>query len=309
MNNNSEYLVGPNSNLSTESCDLPQGHSIALITTNILVGLFGTVGNLLVCIAVASNARLRRSSNYLLFSLAIADLIVTMGCEPLLVVVLTKISYSNDSATNLENIYRILSILSCSASVVHMAAISVDRFLAVVFPLRHEIIMGKYGLKAMLICSWGFPILFLILSAVVPPSFPRGFLAIGTFGLSYFIVITFYLLIVVHLCRIKKKRNQLRARPLSVDVNARVEIRVACTLAIVIGIFTLCWFPLMISLFGAGKSLLKPRGPAHMWVRTLALSNSAMNFFIYTSRIRDFRVAYAGMCRKVLCLERMKNGS
>lgn len=293
------------SNLSSERCHLPQGHSIALISTNFLVGVFGTVGNLLVCIAVVINPRLRRSSNYLLVSLAVADLIVTVGSEPFFLAMLTKMTFSNDCAIKFEYFYKIISILSCTASVVHMAAISIDRFIAVVFPLRQEIIMQKYGLKAMLIGSWGFPILVIILNAVIASSFLKAFLAIGTFGLSYLIVITFYMLIVIHLCITKKKRNQLRARPLTVDLNARLEIRVACTLAIVIGIFTICWFPAMISLFGAGKSLLKANGPAHMWVRTLALSNSAMNFFIYTARMRDFRAAYAGIIRRVFCLSRI----
>ena len=305
MDNFSEYSIERSSNLSIERCFIAQGHSIALISTNVLVGVFGTLGNLLVCIAVVINPRLRRSSNYLLVSLAVADLLVTLGCEPFFLAVLLKMTFSDDCAMNFVYPYKIISRLSCTASVVHMAAISIDRFIAVVFPLRQEIIMQKYGLKVMLIGSWGFPILVPILNATVPASFPKAFLAIGTFGLSYLIVITFYVLIVLHLRKTKKKRNQLRARPLTVDLNARLEIRVACTLAIVIGIFTICWFPVMISLFGAGKSLLKANGPAHMWVRTLALSNSAMNFFIYTARIRDFRAAYAGIARKVFCFSRV----
>lgn len=306
MNNSSESAHEVPSNLSTEGCSLSVAHGIALITTNTTVGVLGTFGNLLVCMAVVTNPRLRRSSNYLLFSLAIADLIVTLGCEPLVVAVVAKITFFGDCAKKIEDPYKILSRLSCTASVVHMAAISVDRFLAVVFPLRHETIMDKYGLKIMLIISWGFPVSVPIMSAVLPPSFPKAFMAAGTFGLSYFTVITFYLLIVAYLYKVKKKRNRLRSRPLSVDVNSRVEIRVACTLAIVIGVFTACWFPLMISLFATGKSLLKPNGPAHMWIRTLALSNSAMNFLIYTARIRDFWEAYAVVCRKMCCFVGMK---
>ena len=306
MNYSLENTSDLSFNLYTEGCSLPIAHSISLITINTIVSVLGTFGNILVCVAVFRNPRLRRSSNYLLVSLAIADLIVTIACEPLVVAILSKITFFNDCATNLEHPYKILSRLSCSASVVHMAAISVDRFLAVVFPLRHEMIMDKYGLKIMLVVSWGFPISVPILSVVLPPSFPKALLAAATFGLSYVIVIMSYLLIVAFLYKIKKKRNQLRARPLSVDVNSRVEVRVACTLAIVIGVFTACWFPLIITLFATGKPLINPNGPVHMWIRTLALSNSAMNFLIYTARIRDFREAYARICRKMCCLAGMK---
>lgn len=282
-----------------DSCSLPVAHSVLLIAVNVSVGFLGTLGNLLVFAAVATNPRLRRSSNYLLASLAIADLIVTMVCEPIFVAILSKIIFFQDCAAALQTPYIILSTLSSSASVTHMAAISVDRFIAVVFPLRHENIMRKYGLKIMLVVAWLFPVSFPILGEVLPDSFPKAFLATGTFGFSYIIIVVSYLLIVVFLFKIKKKRSQLQARRSSEDNNSRVEVRVACTLAIVIGIFSVCWFPLMILLFATGGSIVTPNGPAHFWIRTLALSNSAMNFLIYTARIREFHGAYTGVCRKI----------
>ncbi|KAJ7382572.1 adrenocorticotropic hormone [Desmophyllum pertusum] len=113
------------------------------------------------------------------------------------------------------------------------------------------------------------------------------------FGLSYAIIIVFYTFIVAFLVR--------RNRPVSTAVNSRFEMRVAITLAIVTGVFTACWFPLIVSLFVTGKPLVRPRGVAHMWIRTIALSNSAMNFVIYTSRIPDFRAAYGVTFRKMCC--------
>ena len=299
-----QTLSKPSANLSEEGCSLPVAHGAALITINTSVGVFGTIGNLLVCVAVVTNPRLRRASNYLLFSLAIADLIVTMVCEPLVVAILGKITFSTNCATNLENAYKILSRLSCSASVTHMAAISVDRFLAVWYPLRHEIFMEKFGMKIMLIVSWAFPITVPILSAVLPKSFPKAFLGLATFALSYAIIIMFYSLIVAFLIKLRRKRNQQTPRALS--ISCRVETRVAFTLAIVIGIFTVCWFPLVIALFAAGKPLVKPQGTAHMWIRTVALSNSAMNFLIYSLRIADFRQAYSAICRRMCNLTGIK---
>ena len=256
----------PASNLSSEDCFLPVAHGVALISANSFVGVLGTFGNLLVCVAVATNLRLRRPSNFLLFSLAIADLIVTMVCEPLVVAILAKITFFNDCAANLELLYKISSRVSCSASVVHLAAISVDRLLAVIYPLRHEIFMEKNGLKIMLIASWTFSIAVPIISAAVPDSFPKAFLGAGTFGLSYIIIIVSYALIVAFLFRLKRKRRQRKGQPLSVHVNSRVEARVACTLAIVIAVFTACWFPLVISLFAAGKPLARGGYLTNGWV-------------------------------------------
>lgn len=305
-----ENLLGNTSNQtfnpSAKDCFLPLAHGVALITVNTIVGVFGTLGNLLVCVAVAKNPHLRRSSNYLLFSLAIADLIVTMVCEPLVVAILVKITFFNDCATKLDLPYKMLSRLSCSASVVHMAAISVDRFIAVVFPLRYKSIIDSYGLKILLITSWALPITVPILSAVIPASFPKAFLGLGMFAISYVIVFLSYSVIVISLVKHRKESIQLRARSSSDVSQSRVEIRVASTLALVIAIFTVSWFPLVVTLFAAGKPLIKNQGTAHMWIRTLALSNSAINFVIYGSRMHSFSEAYAVYGRKILRVLRPK---
>ena len=39
-----------------------------------------------------------------------------------------------------------------------------------------------------------------------------------------------------------------------------------------------------------------------MWLWTLGLSNSAMNFLIYSANIRDFKEAYVDIFRKMLRL-------
>ena len=61
MNNslNSAY----NAYILERDCFLPVVHGIALITTNAIIGMLGTLDNLLVCVAVITNPRLRRSSN------------------------------------------------------------------------------------------------------------------------------------------------------------------------------------------------------------------------------------------------------
>ena len=209
MDHSLENTSNQTSKLSTEDCSFPLGHGVALITVNSIVGLFGTFGNSLVCVAVFINPPLRRSSNYLLFSLAIADLIVTMFCEPVLVASLGKRTFFNDCAEKLDLAYRILTRLSCTASVVHMAAISVDRFIAVVYPLRYKSIIDSYGLKILLITSWALPITVPILISAIPANFPEAtaFIGLGIFGTSYLTVFFFYSLIVISLV---KRRSTLQ---------------------------------------------------------------------------------------------------
>ncbi|XP_078372797.1 adenosine receptor A2a-like [Oculina patagonica] len=299
-------LSSPSSNLSTKDCSLPVAHGIALITTNALVGVLGTLGNLLVCVAVVTNPRLRRFPNYLLFSLAIADLMITMVCEPLVVTILAKRTFQNACARSVERVYYYISNFSASSSVAHLSAISIDRLLAVVCPLRHKSIMANTGWKAMLVVCWTLPVSFFIVDRFLQaPISIKAFINLAVFVLCYGIVFGSYALIVISLIKQRKRIGQMNAS--SPDVNSRREIRVAFTLAIVIVVFTACWFPLFVVFSAAGKPLVKLQGTAHMWIRTVALSNSAMNFLIYGSRIRNFSETYVEIFRKILRLARIRS--
>ena len=299
------------SSKNANNCFLPMAHGIALITINAIVCVFGSLGNFLVCLAIATNSHLRRASNYLLFSLAIADLIVTLVCEPLFIGAIIQRTFLYDCKAGLHIVFIILSYLSCTTSVLHMVAISLDRFVAVALPLRHKNFMEKWGLKVMLIVSWSIPIFTVILLPVlwrVSPLLSNSasrFLISGTFFFSFFLIFFFYFLIVVFLLRHKRRRKQLcAARNVSVRLTSRMEIRVTCTLAIAIGIFTACWALVIVVFLGSinGKPLIRPNIPSGMWIGTLALSNSAMNFLIYYAKIQGFKEAYVSIIRKMLRL-------
>ena len=297
MKNNSLEDI---TNLSASDCSLPLAHGIGLMAANSLGALVGTFGNFLVCIAVLyTSPRLRRCSNYLLVSLAIADLIVTMVCEPLVVGIVAKKTFFNDCASNLELAYVVSSNFSCSASIMHLAAISVDRFLAVIFPLRHGRIMKSPGLKVMLIAAWGASTVFASLR--VPFLKETAYMVAVMFIGSYCLIVGCYLSITISVFLLSRRKKQASTQGRTViSVSSKVERRFAFTLAIVIGVFTACWFPMIVVFFAAGKSLVKMYGTAYMWTRTLALLNSAMNFLIYSARIRDFRDSYALICRRIL---------
>ena len=282
------------SSANTNSCSLSMAHGIPLILVNAIVCVLGSLGNLLVCLAIATNSRLRRASNYLLFSLAIADLIITFICEPVVLEYITFLTFFHECRRSAKRrlVYTIFSVLSSQSSVLHLAAISLDRFVAVAFPLRHKIFMEKGGLKIMLIASWSIPILTSVLPNILPKGSPPVFyfIRIGIFVFSGLSIFFFHFLIVVALLYYRKKTKQLRART--------VSVRVTCTLAIATGVFTVCWVPI-ITLLAVDKWR---RSPLHFWLQTLALSNSAMNFVIYSARMRDFKDAYVGILRKMLCL-------
>ena len=310
MNNSLDNASNETSNILEGDCFLPLAHGIALITTNAIIGVLGTLGNLLVCVAVITNPRLRRSSNYLLLSLAIADLIVTMLSEPVFVAQLVRLIGRNECAPSLSLAFVFVFNFSLTVSMAHLAAISVDRLLAVVYPLRHKGIMESFGLKTMLSVCWILPLMVVILSrSLQAPLVYNAFITLAVFALSFAVVFVSYSAIVICLARQSKKRRQISTRSTSSSAAAyRFEVRVTFALGIAIIVFTACWLPLFIAYtVNVHKPLIKPHKYEHMWLWTVALSNSAMNFLIYGSRIRNFGDAYMEILKKILKYARIKS--
>ena len=146
------------------------------------------------------------------------------------------------------------------------------------------------------VTKWSIPILNSVLFNTIPTVYtPISYvIGVGIFLFSGSTIFLFHFLIVVALLYYRKKTKQLRART--------VSVRVTCTLAIATGVFIVCWVPIS-TLLSAGKPPPLPqRSPLYFWFETLALSNSAMNFVIYSARIGDFKDAYVGIFRKMFCL-------
>ena len=117
------------------SCSLPLTHSIPLLTVNAIVGVLGSPGNFLVCLAIATNSRQHRSSNYLLFGLAITNLIDALICKPIVLDFISLLTFFHEWRTsNKQLVYHVLVGLSCQTSYLHLVTISIDRFVVVAFP-------------------------------------------------------------------------------------------------------------------------------------------------------------------------------
>jgi len=72
-------------------------------------------------------------------------------------------------------------------------------------------------------------------------------------------------------------------------------------IAIIILFFALCWFPLLGYYISVRRAFLRDLGGVtYMWIRTLVLSNSSMNFIVYSCRIEHFRVAYLRIINRML---------
>lgn len=95
----------------------------------------GLLGNAMVGIAIYSDRRLHNVTNYFLFSLAMADLLVCTLVMPLSIIVEVRNGVWTWSFS-LCLLYVYADVFLCSASIVHMSIISLDRYLGISQPLK-----------------------------------------------------------------------------------------------------------------------------------------------------------------------------
>lgn len=142
---------------STQSTSLPDETSLSsplppvqaiTVSVILLIVILGTViGNVLVCVAVCLVRKLRRPCNYLLVSLAVSDLCVAILVMPtaLIYEVLEKWTFG----TVFCDVWVSFDVLSCTASILNLCAISVDRYWAITKPLEYGI---KRTPRRMMLC-------------------------------------------------------------------------------------------------------------------------------------------------------------
>ncbi|XP_036350744.2 D(3) dopamine receptor [Ochotona princeps] len=94
-------------------------------------------GNCLVCAAVLRERALQTTTNYLVVSLAVADLLVATLVMPWVVYLEVTGGVWNFSRICCD-VFVTLDVMMCTASILNLCAISIDRYTAVVMPVHYQ---------------------------------------------------------------------------------------------------------------------------------------------------------------------------
>ncbi|XP_012737258.2 adenosine A2a receptor a [Fundulus heteroclitus] len=298
--------------------------AILYIIVELLIAVFSVLGNVLVCWAVCLNSNLQSITNFFVVSLAVADIAVGVLAIPFAIVISTGFC---------SNFYGCLFIacfvlVLTQNSIFSLLAIAIDRYIAIKIALRYNSLVTSHRAKCIIAICWALSIIIGLTPMMgwhgvsnstnsTNSSCQPGLMEClfeKVVDMKYMVYFNFFacvlipllLMLAIYLCIFMAARHQLKL----IEVKAfhgeksrstlQKEVQAAKSLAIIVGLFAVCWLPLHIincfTLFCPECS----RPPA--WIMYVAIllshANSVINPFIYAYRIREFRQTFRKIIRR-----------
>ena len=291
------------------SCAITDSEGIAAFSVNVLSALFGSFGNILVCVTVYSSTRLHKAWCYFICSLSVADLLVNLCVQPM-EAILTLERMDGVCKHSLRDAFRLAAYITCGASLMNLAFMSVERLLAIGWPFSQRQTLTRRRTVVMLSIIWGVPS-FLGITGLIAGKGTRLsslLILIGLIG-CYGVILTSYAILLV------RTREHFKVNVMTLTVSqfefenktsanspsaGRVsetalaitkkrresEKRTAKTIAVVITVFTLSWVPYGYVLVSDPEQHVNS---FYIWAVAIGLTNSAVNPVIYFFSSKDFR--------------------
>uniref|UniRef100_A0A3Q2XUJ8 Histamine H2 receptor n=1 Tax=Hippocampus comes TaxID=109280 RepID=A0A3Q2XUJ8_HIPCM len=283
--------------------------SVGLILT--LLILLTISGNMLVCLAVCASRRLRCLTNCFIVSLAVTDLLLGLAVLPFS----AHLQLTDDWPLGpvFCNFYISMDVMLCTASILTLLAISMDRYLAVTMPLRYSSLVLPWRVFVAMASVWTVSVAVSFLpiymgwntvNGTVQNHGPRAPERTCRFELNrpYVLtdsLLTFYLPLLVMCWTYLRILRIARAQIKRIITSALREHKATVTLAAVIGAFVVCWLPyfILFTALGLQENPDPNKVPEFSIVLWLGYTNSALNPILYGALNRDFRSAYTQLLR------------
>ena len=284
----------------------------------IIVDVTTIIGNAFVIAALVKiNALKTVANNQAVISLAMADLLVGLLVMPCAIDSVVAGKWRCGHLWRKVNAFGNFSF--CLSSILHLALLSVDRCIAISYPLMYSSTVTKERVRVIClilwICStaWALPPLFGVTSyqCFIPylgkclekdwlhsegAVFFTASVVSSTYGVAVSLMFFAYAKIYVEISK-QAERLSSTVKQLRLNSNSGVIIRThasakkgALTVLIVIGSYLACWSPFCFLLFvqmAHGKTTGGPT--ADILTIIIGFAKSACNPFIYSVRYRMFR--------------------
>jgi len=189
--------------------------------------------------------------------------------------------------------------ISCTASVLSLAALTVDRFLAITSPLSYRTKLNPKRAGFVAAGIWAFSLSFPFIYLLT------GYLTYAFVFAHTVIIATFLIMLLTYLKIFRVFKDQVKQWD-SLDQSnednhakrqaARWEQKVTKTFMIMLALFLACYFPSCICIYITNLCSSCSCTFIH-WARDvhflLILANSGVNPFVYALRFENFRKAVA----------------
>ncbi|XP_011363728.1 D(2) dopamine receptor [Pteropus vampyrus] len=316
-------------NGSEGKADRPHYNYYAMLLTLLIFII--VFGNVLVCMAVSREKALQTTTNYLIVSLAVADLLVATLVMPW-VVYLEVVGEWKFSRIHCD-IFVTLDVMMCTASILNLCAISIDRYTAVAMPMLYNTrYSSKRRVTVMIAIVWvlsftiSCPLLFGLNHTeqseciIANPAFVV-YSSVVSFYVPFIVTLLVYIKIYIVLRRRRKRVNTKRSSR-AFRANLKAPLKGSCThpedmkLCTVImksngsfpvnrrrvvsvqardtepGVFIICWLPFFITHILNIHCDCNIPPVLYSAFTWLGYVNSAVNPIIYTTFNIEFRKAF-----------------
>lgn len=306
--------------------------SLEYIMVELAIAVLAILGNVLVCWAVWLNSNLQNVTNYFVVSLAAADIAVGVLAIPFAITISIGFCAACHSCLFLACFVLVLT----QSSIFSLLAIAIDRYIAIRIPLRYNGLVTGTRAKGIIAVCWvlSFAIgltpmlgwnscsqqevgknqsqgcregqVACLFEDVVPMNYMVYFNFFACVLLPLLLMLGVYLRIFLAARRQLKQMDSQALPGERARSTLQKEVHAAKSLAIIVGLFALCWLPLhIINCFTFFCPGCRHAPPWLMYV-TIILShtNSVVNPFIYAYRIREFRQTFRKIIRSHILRQR-----
>ncbi|XP_070177516.1 dopamine receptor 1-like [Littorina saxatilis] len=309
----------------------PQGYSVlqnVIIAPLSLIIAAAIIGNLLVCIAVLTNSKLRKNSYFFNVSLAVADILVGSAVMPFATI--NDVSGTWPYGAAFCKFWVSMDLMSSSSSILHLCVIALDRYLLIRDPMCHRVWMTGIKTAGLISAVWIVAALVSFLPIYsggqeplnfdihevgtnichyeVTVEFVVGFNTVS-FGIPCIIMVVIYSKILVYArYHAKEIKRTTLPTPGHQSMSKKRKIvrrdrKALWTLGTIMGAFLACWLPISITV---SYYAICPECVSPLVFRALAWLghfNSCLNPIIYSIFNKEFRSAF----HKHLCPCRAQN--
>lgn len=293
---------------------------IGIISYSIII-LLSIIGNVIVVTAICRVQRLRHPTNFILMSLAIADLLVTTTV--MIPGFIYEIKQKWIFGRVFCNVWVANDITFCTASILHLVAVSFDRFVAIENPLKYKQKMTKRAIFIIIGCIWLISVLLSygpVLLGVYSQSKtadqssdstecnmrPNRIYSIISSSTSFYIPLIIILFLYgrifitarKHSHELQKLENiikRLHSNEKFVLESAKWKknVKAIRTLGIVVGVFIACWLPFFIMyVLLAYCDYVCVNPSLERYITWIGYANSFCNPVIYAFSNKEFRNAF-----------------